>query len=62
MYTLNEVCRRTGISARSLRYWERLGLLSPTVVTAHGHRSYSRPDLEVIVELQMLVILGHTLS
>ena len=62
VYTLSEVCRRTGISASTLRYYERLGLLSPANITEHGVRYYSRPNLTVIAELQMLVILGHALS
>jgi len=62
VYTLTELCRRTGISARTLRHYERLGLLSPTATTEHGRRHYGGRELEVIAELQMLVILGHALS
>ncbi|NLP85183.1 MerR family transcriptional regulator [Microbacterium sp. CFH 90308] len=62
MYSLTELCRRTGISARTLRHYERLGLLSPTATTEHGRRFYGGRELEVIAELQMLGILGHALS
>lgn len=62
LYSITDVCRVTGLSARTLRYYERLGLLDPTSRDERGHRYYDRYDLEVVWELRMRSTLGETLS
>ena len=44
-------CRAAGITYRQLDYWDRTGLISPTVRTAHGsgsQRLYSFRDILVL--------------
>ena len=52
---IGDAAARTGLSPRTLRYYEELGLLSPSGHTAGGERRYREPDLqrlERIVELR----------
>ena len=46
MYTIREVCSKTGLSAHTLRYNEKEGLLTDIERSAGGFRQYSEEDLE----------------
>ena len=46
MYTIQDVCRKTGLSAHTLRYYEKEGLLTNVQRSAGGFRRYSDEDLE----------------
>lgn len=47
--TIAEAARRTGVSAHTLRYYERAGLVITRVDrTSGGRRRYRKPDLEWI--------------
>ena len=40
MKTVKEVQELTGVSIRTLRYYDEIGLLKPTEVTEAGYRLY----------------------
>lgn len=40
MKTVHEVSKETGISIRTLHYYDEIGLLSPDGVTESGYRLY----------------------
>lgn len=40
MRTVNEVSKQTGVSVRTLHYYDAIGLLKPTEVTEAGYRLY----------------------
>ncbi len=42
---IGEVCRRLDLSADTLRYYEKIGLLSAVSRTASGLRAYSEKDI-----------------
>ena len=46
MKTVNEVSRQTGVSIRTLHYYDAIGLLRPTQVTEAGYRLYDDTALE----------------
>jgi DNA-binding transcriptional MerR regulator len=55
---IGDVAARIGVSTRTLRYYEELGLLTPSGYTAGGERRYEAADLrqlERILELKMLL-------
>jgi DNA-binding transcriptional MerR regulator len=54
---IGELSRRTGVSPRSLRYYEEQGLLASTR-TAGGHREYGPPALERVDRIQCLFAAG----
>src|SRR5947207_13721237 len=62
-YTIEQVATRTGLTKRTLRYYEEVGLLPPTGRTEGNYRRYSEADIlriERIKELRDL--LGFSLS
>ncbi len=46
MMTVKEMSRRTGVSIRTLQYYDRIGLLRPAGHTASSYRLYDDADLE----------------
>ncbi|HUY07469.1 MAG TPA: MerR family transcriptional regulator [Acidimicrobiales bacterium] len=55
---IGKVAARAGVSTRTLRYYEELGLLEPSGRTAGGERRYQTQDLaqlERIIELKDLL-------
>ncbi len=46
MYTIQEVCEKTGLSPHTLRYYEKEGLLTGVSRSRGGFRQYSDEDLE----------------
>lgn len=48
MYTIQEVCERTGLSAHTLRYYEKEGLLTGVGRSPGGFRQYTDDDLEAL--------------
>ena len=61
LYTITDVCRRSGISAHTLRHYERRGLLTPAEIDRRGHRLYGTAELAVIAELRIRAARGQYL-
>jgi MerR family transcriptional regulator, repressor of the yfmOP operon len=61
---IGEVAELTGITPRTIRYWEELGLLGPAGEREQGkHRLYGRGDVERIEEIVRLKgLLGLSLE
>lgn len=51
MKTVKEVSEISGLSIRTLRYYDEIGLLSPTQVTDAGYRLYDDKALEKLQEI-----------
>lgn len=51
MKTVKEVSEITGISIRTLRYYDEIGLLKPTELTSAGYRLYDDKALEKLYEI-----------
>jgi len=56
--TISDAAEKSGISAHTLRYWERAGLLQPVTRNGSGHRRYAEDDLERIKFLTKLRATG----
>lgn len=55
MYTIEEAAQLSGVSAHTLRYYERIGLLlEPVVRASSGHRRYSSGNLASVRFLTLL--------
>lgn len=51
MKTVKEVSMITGVSIRTLRYYDEIGLLKPTELTETGYRLYDNKALEKLQEI-----------
>lgn len=51
MMTVNEVSKLTGVSIRTLQYYDKIGLLSPTAHTESGYRLYDDTALERLQQI-----------
>lgn len=51
MMTVKEVSKLTGVSVRTLQYYDKIGLLKPTEYTASGYRLYDDTALEVLQQI-----------
>lgn len=56
---ISDAASRVGVSARTLRYYDELGLLCPSQYTAGGERRYRESDL---VQLQRILELREALG
>lgn len=59
---IGEVAQRCGVSARMLRHYDRLGLVTPTGRTSGGYREYSADDVRRLFHVEGLRTLGLTLD
>ena len=57
MYSIQEVSKKTGLSAHTLRYYEKEGLLNDVERSQGGFRQYTDEDLE---RLGMICCLKNT--
>ena len=46
MMTVNEVSKLTGVSVRTLQYYDKIGLLTPAAYTEAGYRMYDEAAME----------------
>lgn len=51
MMTVNEVSKLTGVSIRTLQYYDKIGLLHPTKYTESGYRLYDDTALEKLQQI-----------
>jgi MerR family transcriptional regulator, thiopeptide resistance regulator len=53
-FKIGDLSKRTGLSIRTLRYYDEIGLLSPSRRTESGYRVYGKQD---IIRLQKVITL-----
>lgn len=59
---IGEVAARTGLTHRTLRHYDEIGLLRPSGRTDVDYRQYSRGDLDRLLAIQHLKALGLSLA
>ncbi len=60
---IGEVAKLTGLTTRTLRYWEEVGLLRPSAHRASGERLYSAADMARATRIRDLQeLLGFSLA
>lgn len=64
MYSrIEQVAARTGLTKRTLRYYEEIGLLAPPGRTEGGYRLYSEDDVQRLLRIKRLRdLMGFSLS
>ncbi|WP_084077248.1 MerR family transcriptional regulator [Demequina sp. NBRC 110057] len=59
---IGAVAERTGLSLRSLRHWEEVGLITPSARTEGGFRLYTEEDIDRILLVRRMKPLGYSLE
>jgi len=62
LMTIGEVSRRSGFTIRTLRFYERRGVLPPTARRPSGYRLYGDVDLRRLAFIRQAKALGLTLD
>ena len=62
-YSIDQVAAQTGLTKRTLRYYEEVGLLPPTDRTEGNYRRYSDEDIQRLEHIKKLRdLLGFSLA
>jgi len=61
-YTINRIAQTAGVTLRTLRYYDRIGLLVPSGRTEAGYRLYSDEDMERLQQILFFRELDFTLD
>ena len=60
MMHIGEFAERTGLSSRTLRHYEEIGLIPPTGRTEGGFRLYTDEDLRRMLTIRRMKALGYS--
>ena len=60
--TVGELAQQTGLTIRTLRYYDEIGLLKPSLHTEAGYRVYTTTDLGRLQQVLLLRQLGFSLA
>ncbi len=58
---INKVRELTGVTVRTLRYYDQIGLLKPASKTEGGHRLYTNEEIKKLQQVQFLKKVGFPL-
>lgn len=63
LFTIEQVAAQTGLTKRTLRYYEEVGLLPPTGRTEGNYRRYTQDDIQRLERIKNLRnLLGFSLA
>lgn len=58
MKTVSQVTKLTGVGARTLQYYDEIGLLEPSELTSAGYRLYNAEPLRKLQRILFFKELG----
>ncbi|MCW3053630.1 MAG: MerR family transcriptional regulator, partial [Chthonomonadales bacterium] len=61
LYPIGEFAGRAGVTVRTLRFYDKVGLLAPSAMTEAGYRLYAEQDLSTLQHILALKFLGFSL-
>jgi len=61
LYPIGEFAGRAGVTVRTLRFYDKVGLLAPSATTEAGYRLYAEQDLSTLQHILALKFLGFSL-
>ncbi|MBC5635321.1 MerR family transcriptional regulator [Ornithinibacillus sp. BX22] len=62
MYTIGTLSKNTGVTRRTLDYYDEIGLVKPSSRTSGGHRLYSEDDVMRLERVLALKYMGFSLD
>lgn len=57
-YTINKLAKLAGVSTRTLRYYDELGLLTPIRMSSNGYRIYGQNEVNMLQQILFYRELG----
>lgn len=61
-YSVNKLSKLAGVSARTLRYYDQIGLLKPAKIAESGYRIYEKDQADTLQQILYFRELGFELS
>lgn len=61
-YTIQKLARMSGVSSRTLRYYDEIGLLKPTRLSSSGYRIYGKEQIDTLQQILFYRELGVALD
>ncbi len=52
-YTVNKLAKLAGVSTRTLRYYDEIGLLKPARVSSNGYRIYGQKEIDRLQQIML---------
>jgi len=52
-YTINKLAQMAGVSTRTLRYYDEIGLLKPCRVNSSGYRIYGEKEVDLLQQIML---------
>lgn len=62
LYSTGEFAKIAGVTLRTIRYYDKIGLLKPTLILDNGYRRYCNKDLITLQKIIALKQLGFSLE
>ena len=59
---IGDAAKQSGVSAKTIRYYEDIGLIPPAVRAGNGYRHYSQSDVETLRFIQRSRHLGFSVK
>ncbi|AXI07897.1 MerR family transcriptional regulator [Oceanobacillus sp. 143] len=50
-YTVNKLAQLSGVSGRTLRYYDQIGLLKPASINSSGYRIYGQKEVDLLQQI-----------
>jgi len=61
-YTIKKMAELSGISSRTLRYYDEIGLLKPARINSSGYRIYTEKEIDKLQQILFYRQLGVSLK
>lgn len=62
LFTVGEFAKKAGVTQRTIRFYDRIGLLKPYAHSSSGHRLYSMQDFARLQKIMTLKFIGLSLE
>ena len=50
-YTINKLAKMAGVSTRTLRFYDEMGLLMPARISSNGYRIYGQKEIDLLQQI-----------
>lgn len=60
--TIKDVCKKTNLTAKAVRYYEEEGLLKPERIEDNSYRNYTEEDLEILKKIKLFRYLDFSID